>query len=156
MYKYVIMESYCVFELGHYPFDSQNCQIILANQGNEGVDIELIGQNLTYLGPTTMKQYDIDSVEFESNQDNKIKIAIKFSRNILRELLTIIFPTILIVIVSIHAITKVIQLNNFDYLNVQASFATNYFTEEDFKTIVPVNITAFLCMVTLYIGVSNE
>ena len=77
MYKYIIMESYCLFELGHYPFDSQNCRIILANQGNEGEDIELIGQNLTYLGPTTMKQYDIDSVEFEQSQDNKIKIMIK-------------------------------------------------------------------------------
>ena len=158
MYKYVIVESDCHLDLGYYPFDHQNCQIILAYQGNEGEEeiIKLIADKLSYLGPTTMKQYDIDSVEFESNQDNKIKIAIKFSRNILRELLTIIFPTILIVIVSIHAITKVIQLNNFDYLNVQASFATNYFTEEDFKTIVPVNITAFLCMVTLYIGVSNE
>ena len=49
------------------------------------------------------KRYgEIDMIEFEPNQDNKIKIAIKFSRNILRELLTIIFPTILIVIVSIH------------------------------------------------------
>ena len=106
MNKNIIMESYCLFELGHYPFDSQNCQIILTNQGNEGEDIELIGQNLTYLGPTTMRQYNIDSVEFESNQDNKIKISIKLSRNILRELLTIIFPTILIVIVSIYVIIR--------------------------------------------------
>jgi len=95
------MESYCLFELGHYPFDSQNCPIILANQGNEGEDIELIGQNLSYCGPKTMKEYDIDSVEFESNQDNKIKISIKLSRNIMRVLLVIFFPTILIVIVSI-------------------------------------------------------
>ena len=106
MYKQIIMESYCLFDLRHYPFDSQNCLVILSNQGNKGEDIELIGQNLTYLGPTTMKQYDIDSVEFESNQDNQIKIAIKLSRNILRELLTLIFPTILIVIVSIYIITR--------------------------------------------------
>ena len=106
MYKHIIVESFCPFELGHYPFDHQNCQIILANRGNEGENIELIGANLSYLGPKTMKQYDIEIVEFEPNHDNKIKIAIKFCRNILRELLTIIFPTILIVIVSIHAITR--------------------------------------------------
>ena len=105
MYKIIIMESFCPFELWYYPFDIQKCLIILANQGNEGENIELIEQNLTYLGPTTMKQYDIDSVKFEPNQDNKIKFSIKLSRNIMRELLTIIFPTILIVIVSIYIIT---------------------------------------------------
>ena len=97
------MESYCLFELRYYPFDSQNCQIILAYQGNEGDNIELIEDKLSYLGPTTMKQYDIGVIEFEPNQDNKIKIVIKFSRNILREMITIIFPTILIVIVSIYS-----------------------------------------------------
>ena len=109
MYKYVIVESDCQLDLGYYPFDHQNCQIILAYQSNEEDFIKLIADNLTYLGPTTMKQYEIDMIEFEPNQDNKIKIAIKFSRNILRELLTIIFPTILIVIVSTlscHAITR--------------------------------------------------
>ena len=47
-------------------------------------------------------------------------------------------------------------MNNFDHLNVQASFATNYFTEENFKATVAVNTTAFLVMITLYIGISNE
>ena len=103
MYKYVIVESDCHLDLGYYPFDHQNCEIILAYQGNEEDFIKLIADNLTYLGPTTMKQYEIDMIEFEPNQDNKIKIAIKFSRNILRELLTIIFPTILIVIVSTNS-----------------------------------------------------
>lgn len=106
MYKSIIVESYCLFELELYPFDIQNCQIILANQGNEGEDIELIGKNLTYFGPTTIKQYDIDSVEFEPNQDNKIKISIKLSRNIMRVLLIIFSPTILIVIVSIYVIMR--------------------------------------------------
>ena len=100
MYKYVIVESDCVFDLEYYPFDNQNCQITLAYQGNQGEIIKLIAENITYLGPTTMKQYEIDMIKFEPNQDNKIKVNIKFSRNILRELLTIIFPTILIVIVS--------------------------------------------------------
>ena len=113
MYKYIIVESDCQFDLGYYPFDHQSCQIILAYQGNEGEGeiIKLIADNLTYVGPPTMKQYEIDRIEFESNQDNKIKVAIKFSRNILRELLTIIFPTILIVIVSIPSCHVIIFLN---------------------------------------------
>ena len=105
MYNYIIVESDCVFDLEYYPFDNQNCQIILAYQGNQGQIINLIAENLTYLGPTTMKQYDIDQIKFEPNQDNKIIFAIKFRRNILRELLTIIFPTILIVFVSTYVIT---------------------------------------------------
>ena len=111
MYKYIIVESDCQFDLGYYPFDHQNCQISLAYQGNQGEIIKLIEGNLVYLGPTTMKQYEINKIEFESNQDNKIKVAIKFSRNILRELLTIIFPTILIVIVSILSCYAIIELN---------------------------------------------
>ena len=103
MYKYVIVESDCAFNLEYYPFDNQNCQITLAYQGNQGEIIKLIAENITYLGPTTMKQYDIDPIQFKTNQENKIIFAIKFRRNILREVLTIIFPTILIVFVSIHA-----------------------------------------------------
>ena len=112
MYKYIIAESDCLLDLEYYPFDYQNCLIILAYEGNEGEGeiIKLIADNLSYVGPTTMKQYEIDSVEFQPNQENKIKIAINFSRNILREFLTIIFPTILIVIVSIlnHKISNVL------------------------------------------------
>ena len=107
MHKYIIVESDCLLQLEYYPFDHQNCLITIAYQGNEGEGeiIKLIADNLFYVGPTTMKQYDIDSVKFEPNQDNKIKFSIKLSRNIMRELLTIIFPTILIVIVSIYIIT---------------------------------------------------
>ena len=36
MYKYVIVESDCVFDLEYYPFDNQNCQITLAYQGSQG------------------------------------------------------------------------------------------------------------------------
>ena len=111
MYKYIIVESDCQFDLGYYPFDHQNCQISLAYQGNQGEIIKLIPENLAYLGPTTMKQYEINTIEFETNQANKIKVAIKFSRNILRELLTIIFPTILIVIVSIPSCHAIIVFN---------------------------------------------
>ena len=100
MHKYIIVESDCVFDLKYYPFDNQYCQITLAYEGNQGEIIKLIAENLTYLGPTTMKQYDIDPIQFKTNQENKIIFAIKFRRNILRELLTIIFPTILIVFVS--------------------------------------------------------
>ena len=109
MYKYVIVESDCVFDLEYYPFDNQNCQITLAYQGNQGEIIKLIAENITYLGPTTMKQYDIDPIQFKTNQENKIIFAIKFRRNILREVLTIIFPTILIVFVSTYEITTFIQ-----------------------------------------------
>ena len=100
MNKYVIVESDCVFDLEYYPFDNQNCQITLAYQGNQGEIIKLIAENITYLGPTTMKQYDIDPIQFKTYPENKIIFEIKFRRNILREVLTIIFPTILIVFVS--------------------------------------------------------
>ena len=95
------MESLCSFELEHYPFDSQYCQIVLDNEGNAREIIKLIAKNLTYIGPKTIKQNKIDLVKFEPNKDNKIKISIKLSRNMLRELFTIIFPTVLIAFVSI-------------------------------------------------------
>ena len=48
------------------------------------------------------------------------------------------------------------QVKYFDHFDVQASFATNYFSEDHFEATVTVNITALLVMVTLYIGISNE
>ena len=46
MYKYIIVESDCQFDLGYYPFDHQNCQMSLAYQGNQGEIIKLIPENL--------------------------------------------------------------------------------------------------------------
>ena len=94
------MDFYCPFQLDYYPFDGQNCPIILINKGDEGENIEFIQDRIAYLGPSTMKQYIIKKPEFVSTQDNKIKIEIKFRRDTMSELLTTVLPTVLIVIVS--------------------------------------------------------
>ena len=93
------MDFYCPFQLDYYPFDGQNCPIILINKGDEGENIEFIQDKLIYLGPPTMKQYQI-TIPFVSTKDNTIKVEIKFRRDTMSELLTTILPTVLIVIVS--------------------------------------------------------
>ena len=98
------MDFYCPFQLDYYPFDGQNCPIILINKGNEGKNIELIPDKITYLGPTTMKQYRIVTPEFVSTKDNTIKVEIKFRRDIMRQFLITILPTVLIVMVRIFLI----------------------------------------------------
>ena len=151
-----MVDFYCPFQLDYYPFDGQNCPIILINKGDEGENIEFIQDKLTYLGPTTMKQYQIGTPEFVSTKDNTIKVEIKFRRDTMSELLTTILPTVLIVIVSYFEIyqffCRLLYLNNF----FQSSFATNYFIEEHFEAIVTVNLTALLVMVTLFIGMSQQ
>ena len=99
------MDFYCPFQLDYYPFDGQNCPIILINKGDEGENIEFIQDRIAYLGPSTMKQYIIKKPEFVSTQDNKIKIEIKFRRDTMSELLTTVLPTVLIVIVSYFEIS---------------------------------------------------
>ena len=101
------MDFYCPFQLDYYPFDGQNCPIILINKGDEGENIEFIQDKLTYLGPSTMKQYQIGTPEFVSTKDNTIKVEIKFRRDTMSELLTTILPTVLIVIVSSSLISYI-------------------------------------------------
>ena len=98
--KFFVVDISCTFELYYYPFDNQNCLIILVN-GNDGEEIDLVEGSLKYSGPKNVLQYVIQEFEYSAFEDDKIEIRIGFTRDLVNDMLIIFIPCILICIVSI-------------------------------------------------------
>ena len=117
--------------MSYYPFDTQDCtaEIEIANGGQF---IELFTDKMKYIGPTDVMQYMIaDTAYYKKNDQVVLKITL--GRRLLSVILTTMLPTIIVIIVTL---------------------STNYYDEQHFKTIIPVNLTSLLLMVTMFIGVS--
>ena len=98
------MENICAFNLVMYPFDKQECSIILKNKGKEGDSIQLTPKNLSYFGPTSLGDYDIEEPEYvDASTENAIMIKVKFSRNVWNELLNTLMPSFLLAMVGISS-----------------------------------------------------
>lgn len=125
--------------MAFYPFDTQQCSVILSNKGNSGKFIKLVKDKLEYLGPIDLTQYfvkDTQMSDYRVPPDNPaVRVDIIFGRRILAPILTTYLPTILLCLVS---------------------FSTNYFKAFFFEAIVTVNLTALLVLTTLFISVSDS
>ena len=98
--KFVIADLSCIFEISYYPFDIQECLIIIVNQETDTENVQLIEDELKYLGPSSVFQYEVEKVSFVKNE-NAIIVKIRFNRKLLTAFLTIILPGVLICLVSI-------------------------------------------------------
>ena len=134
----------CDFNMRVFPFDTQNCSIVMVMSGNSGKFIHMVIDQFKYLGPIDLTQYFvkfIDSnyaiVEDGTDEDEvpAIEFKIIFGRRILGTILTTYLPTFIICIVS---------------------FSTNHFKAFFFEAIVTVNLTALLVLTTLFLSVSNS
>ena len=114
--KFFVVDISCTFELNYYPFDHQNCLIILVN-GNDGEEIELVEGSLIYSGSKNVLQYVIEDLEYSAFEDDNIEIRIGFTRNIGNEMLTIFIPCILICVVSIIFWSVFLYINVIEILN---------------------------------------
>ena len=114
-----------------YPFDTQDCYVeIEVGKGNQF--LELFAQNMEYVGKMDVMEYIITETK-DYIEENKVIFKISLGRRLMSVLLTTKVPTLILIIVAL---------------------STNYYNEQHFKTIIPVNLTSLLSMVTLYVGVS--
>ena len=120
--------------MAFYPFDSQECSAIIQPFDKIMAYVKLIPGNFTYLGTKDLDQYILDKMSFQQTEKG-IELKIWVTRELAREILTTIFPTFLIILVS---------------------FTTGFYGMEHFEAIVGVNVTAFLVIATLFISVSNS
>ena len=96
-------ELNCAFDLSFFPFDSQTCSISL-NVGNEEIFlIELVGDNVDFIGNQKLSTFDVIRSDLEHNNtsDNvDLKVNIKLKRQISQHLLTIYLPSSFIIVIA--------------------------------------------------------
>ena len=120
--------------MSYYPFDTQACtaEIEIANGGQF---IELFTDKMNYTGASDVMEYVVTETIYYKKNDQVI-FKITLGRRLLSVILTTMIPTIIIIIVAL---------------------STNYYNyEQHFKTIIPVNLTSLLLMVTMFIGVKAK
>ena len=128
MKKFFVVEFDCHFDMRRYPFDTQDCSAELLGDHF----LELVRGKMEYNGDNDLMKYAI--LEARGYKEND-KLIFKFhlGRDLMSVLLSIVLPTAIIVLVAL---------------------STNYYAEQHFKTVIPVNLTCLLLMVNLFIGLS--
>ena len=116
-----------------YPFDTQDCNAEVAvGKGHQFV--ELFAQDIKYVGDKNVMEYVITETK-DYKEENKLVLKISLGRSLMSVILTTMLPTTIVVLVAL---------------------STNYYAEQHFKTVIPVNLTCLLLMVNLFIGMSAK
>ena len=122
-------EFICDFNMAVYPFDTQKCSVVLILKGNRGKFVQMMLDEMNYLGPIDLAQYFVKETkitEYEVPPNiAAVKVDIVFGRRLLAAMLTTYLPTILICLVA---------------------FSTNYFKPFFFEALVTVNLTSLLVL----------
>ena len=115
----------------YYPFDVQDCTAEI-EVAKEGRIVSLVKNSLKYIGPSDVMQYVVtETAGFKKN--DRIVFKISLGRRLMSVILTTMLPTIIFTLVTI---------------------SSNYYAQQHFKTIIPLNLTSLLLSVMLLVGVS--
>ena len=128
----------CDYELEWYPFDIQKCLLILQVTKSASPQMRLISKELKYLGKKYLTQYEVmkTTMETKSIDDaQQLVLEITLGRQLLGTVLNIFIPTIVLNIIS---------------------YTTNFYKDDFFETVVAINLTTMLVIVTLFVSVSEN
>jgi len=126
VFSRVYTESFiCDFNMRHYPFDVQHCDLILEIDERLANFVELNPSIFVNSGPEELTQYYIRSLSIKEAEGSVIVYEIELGRRLLNNLLTVHLPTFMICLLS---------------------FSTSFFRLEYFEAIVTVNLTSLLAM----------
>ena len=126
-----VVDFVCSFDMTYYPFDVQDCTAEI-EVAKEGRIVSLVKNSLKYIGPSDVMQYLVtETTGFK--KDDRIVFNISLGRRLMSVILTTMLPTIIFTLVTI---------------------SSNYYAQQHFKTIIPLNLTSLLLSVMLLVGVS--
>ena len=126
-----VVDFVCSFDMTYYPFDVQDCTAEI-EVAKEGRIVSLVKNSLKYIGPSDVMQYVVtETTGFK--KDDRIVFKISLGRRLMSVILTTMLPTIIFTLVTI---------------------SSNYYAQQHFKTIIPLNLTSLLLSVMLLVGVS--
>ena len=117
----------CDFRLAWYPFDQQECHIVLELSEKDAKYIELVPQKVTYGGPFDLSQYHIQGLSIGQMKKTTggIVVTVTLGRKLLNTIMTTYIPTILLVIIS---------------------YGTSFYHRDLFETVIAVNLTCMLVL----------
>ena len=126
----------CDYQLNWYPFDIQDCFMKMEIKKSYSPFIQLLVDQYEYTGPKYLTQYEVRSISMEirknSNEIQEVFVKISLGRQLLGVLLNIIIPTIVLLIIS---------------------YSTNFYKEDYFESVIAINLTTMLVIVTLFVSV---
>lgn len=129
--KLFVVDFVCSFDMTYYPFDVQDCTAEI-EVAKESRIVSLVINSLTYIGPSDVMQYVVEKTT-GFKKDDRIVFKISLGRRLMSVILTTMLPTIIFTLVTI---------------------SSNYYAQQHFRTIIPLNLTSLLLSVMLLVGVS--
>ena len=128
----------CDYELQWYPFDIQRCSMIMEVTKTASPLIKLISKNLEYLGKKFLTQYEVLGTVMDTQTVGKTQqliVEITLGRQLLGTILNVFIPTIVLNLIS---------------------YTTNFYKDDFFETVIAINLTTMLVIVTLFVSVSEN
>ena len=132
MQREFALDFICDFQLAWYPFDQQNCQILVELSGTDESYIKLVPEDTRYFGPGDLSQYVVKSTKLNLSRkvvENTVKEGIycqvTFERKLLNTIMKTYIPTFLLVMIS---------------------YLTSFYTTDLFETVIAVNLTVLLVL----------
>ena len=134
MKRYYNQRFLCDYKLNWYPFDIQHCSMVFEMDKEYAPFTKFVLKTIEYTGERTMPQYHFVGLGMKLNDEdnNQFIIQIKLGRQLFGIILKIFFPTIILNMIS---------------------YSTNFYREQDFKTVMAMNLTSMLVIVTLFVSV---
>ena len=126
----------CSYELTWYPFDIQKCRLNLEVKRADLPFIDLMPQNLEYLGDRYLTQYEVINYAMDRRDEDEVQmvfVEITLGRELLGVLLNVFIPTLVLGIIS---------------------YTTNFYKDDYFESVIAINLTTMLVIVTLFVSVS--
>ena len=128
----------CDYELQWYPFDIQRCSMIMEVTKTASPLIKLISKDLEYLGKKFLTQYEVLGRVMDTQTVGKTQqliVEITLGRQLLGTILNVFIPTIVLNLIS---------------------YTTNFYKDDFFETVIAINLTTMLVIVTLFVSVSEN
>ena len=100
--------------------------------------IKLISKNLEYLGKKFLTQYEVLGTVMDTQAVGKTQqliVEITLGRQLLGTILNVFIPTIVLNLIS---------------------YTTNFYKDDFFETVIAINLTTMLVIVTLFVSVSEN
>ena len=126
----------CDFQLNWYPFDVQHCYLRMEMKKAYTPFTSFTIEDYKYSGDEVLTQYEVVNFVMKANEKEGrkyVSVEIVLGRQLLGVVLNIIIPTIVLNLIS---------------------YSTNFYKDEHFETVIAINLTTMLVIVTLFVSVS--